>query len=66
MNVPRKEPTAADVANSMVEQLDERRVLFQDRAVRQIRDLFWTSFTFTNKNGNPAICPARACALSAS
>lgn len=46
---------ALDVAKWMLEQLKEKKRLYQETAVYQIRKLFGEEYSYRNENGNFAI-----------
>ena len=49
------EHTAESIARWMLDQLDRRRRLYQDSAMRNIRHMFGHEWSYENENGNLAI-----------
>ena len=49
--------TVSDVANWMLEQVENKKQLFQHMAVMDIQKIFGKSFVDKNPNGNNAISP---------
>lgn len=47
--------TALEVAEWMVQQIEQRGWLYQSQAVQEIRRQFGEQFLYPNRNGNPAI-----------
>lgn len=47
--------SAEDVAKWMLEQIGEKKPLYQDKAAWEIKKKFGSSFVYDNENGNPAI-----------
>jgi hypothetical protein len=50
-----EEPTDANVAAWMVEELNRQKRLYQDQTAWEIKKRFGSSFVYDNRNGNPAI-----------
>ena len=49
-------PSSRDVAEFLVEELNQTDALYQGTIARKISNRFGDEFTFINRNGNRAIC----------
>ncbi|MGF1619476.1 MAG: hypothetical protein ACFCUR_02540 [Rhodomicrobiaceae bacterium] len=50
-----EEPDVEDVAKWMIEQIEDKKPLYQDNAAWEIKKKFGANFVYANENGNPAI-----------